>query len=120
MRDATLQTGAIDVQAMTMALAALLVLPLPRLTCHKPLDRICQKPILMLLAGMALCLYAALAWNMAFMASRPWYQGATSTEGQVYCIMFSPKCSANLDANLLNNHIRLPVLTSCSQHGVSD
>lgn len=100
-----LQTGAIDVQAMTMALAALLVLPLPKLTRHKPLDRICQRPILTLLAGMALCLYAALAWNMAFMASRPWYQGGTSTEEQVHCIMLSPRCSAHLHALLLNIQI---------------
>lgn len=68
---------------MTMALAALLVLPLPKLNHHKPPDRVCHRPVLILLSIMAGCLYAALAWNMGFMASHEWYQSGSEAMKRV-------------------------------------
>ena len=81
---------------MTLALAALLTKPLPRLNRHKPPDRMCQRPVLMLLTIMALCLYASLAWNMAFLASHTWYQEGSAAQTLVcmlvaYCLQSLPK-----------------------------
>ena len=78
-----MQVGAIDFQAMTMALAALLVAPLPKLNRHKPPGNVCHWPILMIMAVMAFCLYGCLTFNMVFMASHSWYHGGTGTQRQV-------------------------------------
>ena len=78
-----LQVGAIDFQAMTLALATLLALPLPKLTRHKPPGYICRRPVLLLMVVMALCLYACIIWNMIFMIYQPWYHGGTGTHAQV-------------------------------------
>lgn len=68
---------------MTLALAALLTQSLPKLSRHKPPDRMCQRPALMLLAIMALCLYSCLAVNMVYLATRPWFQEGTAAQTQV-------------------------------------
>ena len=68
---------------MTMALAALLVLPLPQLNCHKPPNKLCHGPVLIHLAIMAPCMFLFQIMNMSLMASRPWFKGGTGTRVQV-------------------------------------
>ena len=78
-----LQVGALDLQAMTLALATLCARPLPKLTHHKPLGYICQRPVLLLMVVVALCLYACITWNMIFLIYQPWFLRGTSTHTQV-------------------------------------
>ena len=78
-----LQDIAIDFQAMTMALAALLVLPLPQLSRHRPHNQLCKGTVLIHLAIMAPCLFLLQLMNMSLMATRPWFKGGTGTEEQV-------------------------------------
>ncbi|KAL0027251.1 hypothetical protein WJX77_006828 [Trebouxia sp. C0004] len=72
-----LQSGAIDAQAMVMALAMCLVPPLAKLNRHKPSERMCTLPVLALLAVMALALAILDTVYMALLISRPWFVGGT-------------------------------------------
>ena len=78
-----LQVGFIDVQAMGLALAALLLEPLGGLHHHKPPSSICQRNQLILLTVMAFTMAAGLTLNMAWLASRSWFHGGTGTGAEV-------------------------------------
>lgn len=78
-----LQSGAIDGQAMIMALAMCLVPPLAKLNRHKPSERMCTLPVLALLAMMTIGLAAVDVGYMAFLISRPWFVGGTGTSDMV-------------------------------------
>jgi len=77
------QSGAIDAQAMTMALAACLVPPLARLNRHKPSDRMCTWRALALLALMAFGLAMLDLSYMALLLTRPWFKGGTGNAYKV-------------------------------------
>lgn len=78
-----LQIGFIDFQAMTLALAALLLKPLGELHHHKPPSSICQRNQLILLTIMAFTMAAGSTLNMAWLASRSWFRGGTGIGPEV-------------------------------------
>jgi len=78
-----LQSGAIDAQAMVMALAMCLVPPLAKLNRHKPSERMCTLPVLALLAMMAIALAILDTAYMALLISRPWFVGGTGNADMV-------------------------------------
>ncbi len=78
-----LQSGAIDAQAMVMALAMCLVPPLAKLNRHKPSERMCTLPVLALLAMMPTGLAILDTAYMAFLVSRPWFVGGTGNSNMV-------------------------------------
>ena len=78
-----LQSGAIDAQAMVMALAMCLVRPLAKLNRHKPSERMCTLPVLALLAMMAIGLALLDTGYMAFLIFRPWFVGGTGNSNKV-------------------------------------
>ena len=77
------QSGAIDVQAMCMALAACLAPPLARLNWHKPSERICTTSGLARIAAMAVGLQVLDVSYMLLLCSRPWFKGGT---GDAYLV----------------------------------
>ena len=83
-----LQSGAIDAQAMVMALAMCLVPSLAKLNRYKPSERMCTLPALALLAMMAIGLAILDTAYMVFMISRPWFVGGTGNSNMVsmYCL----------------------------------
>lgn len=81
-----LQSGAIDVQAMTMALTACLVPPLARLNPHKPSGRMCTQASLTRIAAMALGLEVLDVSYMILLSTRPWFQGGTGNAYMVHVI----------------------------------
>jgi len=78
-----LQSGAVDAQAMVMALAMCLVPPLAKLNRHKPSERMCTLPALALLAMMAIGLAILDTAYMAFLTSRPWFVRGTGNADMV-------------------------------------
>ena len=63
---------------MLMALTACLVPPLAYLNRHKPADRLCKTPALVLISTMAVGLQLLDVAYLAFLVSRPWYTGSSS------------------------------------------
>ena len=60
---------------MVMALTACLVPPLAYLNRHKPADRMCKTPALVMITTMAVGLQLLDVAYLAFMVSRPWWTG---------------------------------------------
>ena len=91
-----LQSGAIDVQAMTMALTACLVPPLARLNPHKPSGRMCTQASLTRIAAMALGLEVLDVSYMILLSTRPWFQGGTGNAYMVNVIPHHPVYAARV------------------------
>lgn len=78
-----LQSGAIDAQAMIVALTACLAPPLPRLNCHKPSGRMCTMTSLARITVMAVGLELIHISLMSLLTTRPWFKGGT---GNAYMV----------------------------------
>ncbi|KAL0030094.1 hypothetical protein WJX79_006699 [Trebouxia sp. C0005] len=74
-----LQSGAIDAQAMCLALAACLVPPLPKLNRHKPAERMCIWTALARIFCMTVALGALDTSYTLYLVTRPWFTGGTGT-----------------------------------------
>lgn len=74
-----LQSGAIDIQAMAMAMAVCWTPPLGHMTPHKPPPCACGFGGQTLLVLMAVGLQLSQTCNMIFLCTRPWFKGGTGT-----------------------------------------
>ncbi|DBA71770.1 TPA: hypothetical protein ACH3X2_011036 [Trebouxia sp. C0005] len=81
-----LQSGAIDAQAMCLALAACLVPPLPKLNRHKPAERMCIWTALARIFCMTVALGALDTSYTLYLVTRPWFTGGTGTAYNVSAI----------------------------------
>ncbi|KAL0048212.1 hypothetical protein WJX82_010068 [Trebouxia sp. C0006] len=74
-----LQSGAIDAQAMSLALAACLVPPLPKLNRHKLAERMCTMTVLARIFCMTIAFGALDMSYSVYLVTRPWFAGGTGT-----------------------------------------
>ena len=74
-----LQSSAIDIQAMAMAMAVCWTPPLGHMTPHKPPPCACGFGGQTLLVLMAVGCQLSHTWNMVFLSTRPWYKGGNGT-----------------------------------------
>ncbi|DBA94075.1 TPA: hypothetical protein ACH3X1_001723 [Trebouxia sp. C0004] len=74
-----LQSGAIDAQAISLALAACLVPPLAKLNRQKPAERMCTVTALARIFWMAVALGALDMSYSMYLVTRPWFAGGTGT-----------------------------------------
>ena len=72
-----LQSSAIDVQAMAIAMAACWVSPLRHMTPNKPPPVACNLQGLTLLLVMTMALQLFHTISMLFLCTRPWFTGGT-------------------------------------------
>ncbi len=72
-----LQSSAIDVQAMAIAMAACWVTPLRHMTPNKPPPVACNFQGLTLLLVMTMALQLFHTISMIFLCTRPWFTGGT-------------------------------------------
>lgn len=78
-----LQITIIDAEAMVIGLVACFVPPLAQLNRHKPADRLCKAPTLVLLFVMVVSLQCIDIAAIAIMATRPWFDGGNGTSRNV-------------------------------------
>ena len=86
-----LQSGAIDLQAMGIALACCWTPPLKQMTRHKPPRFCCTSASLTLLAIATIGLQCHHIGHMVFLCTRPWFTNGT---GNTHLVSFSCCCHA--------------------------
>lgn len=84
-----LQHQVIDVEAMLVALLACLVPALPRLNRHKPAFHLFTLPAAAVIAMAAAVLLILDVSYMAFLVTRPWFDGGT---GNAYLVSAGISC----------------------------
>ena len=77
---------------MSLALAACLVPPLPKLNRHKPAEQMCTWTALARIVCMAVALGALDTSYSVYLATRPWFVGGTGTAYMVTVIRCMSCC----------------------------
>lgn len=78
-----LQVTVIDASAMVIALAACVILPLAQLNHHKPADRLCKAPTLVLLFVMVVSLQCLNTICYVSLSTQYWFNGGNGTANSV-------------------------------------
>lgn len=88
-----LQSGAIDAQAMSLALATCLVPPLPRLNRHKLAERMCTMTALARIFCMTVAFGALDMSYSMYLVTQPWFVGGTGTAYMVSVVCCISCCN---------------------------
>ena len=80
--------GAIDLQAMAMALSCCWVPPIQKMNRHKPTPHTCTSVGLLVMISSAIGLQLTHIGLMLFMSTRPWFLAGTGTAHLVSCSVY--------------------------------